>query len=56
MLILIQVLVKSFNLKISTKAQQNPSIFHHWPNIKGIFLKDHIQVFPIQEIANLKPN
>jgi hypothetical protein len=29
MLILVLILVKSFNLNISTKSQQDPFIFHH---------------------------
>jgi hypothetical protein len=52
MLILIQVLVKSFNLNISTKSQHDPSIFHHSPCIKKKIPKDHIQVFSIQEVTN----
>jgi len=56
MLVLIQVLIKSFNLKISKKSRQDPSIFQHWPCIKGQFPKDHTQVFLIQEVANLKPS
>jgi hypothetical protein len=36
MLILILVLLKSFNLNISTNSQQDPSILHHGHVSEGI--------------------
>jgi hypothetical protein len=51
MLIFILILVKSFNLNISTKSQQDHPHFT-MAMYQRKFPKDHIQVFLIQEVTN----